>query len=290
MAHILIAHPDDAVRLALRSAIEPAGHVVEQLAQAGEVLGLVEHQEAIHDPFDLLVLGMDVPALLAQLGPRRVDHGVAEIGAVTDPRSLGALDPRGDIVEALKAVLARRERYLGRRGEWDLALDYLQRVGLTDQHALVAAHRQRLPEALAAAEPTEAAVHSALLGVEASANTALQGAVGDLNAVLAPLAPYDATPSFWTQLRAAYSHERVRTLALLHTLRRLDADKLAHGRVVAPGHFTLSVGGTHQVFFRWSNGRRVLEAFVPADQAQATIERLTHAPEPPVALVEAARV
>jgi len=77
---------------------------------------------------------------------------------------------------------------------------------------------------------------------------------------------------------------------LLATLRRLDADKLAHGRVVAPGHFMLPVGGTHRVFFRWVNGRRVLEAFVPAAEAHATTERLTHAPEPPVALVEAAPV
>ncbi|MDB5098117.1 MAG: hypothetical protein JWM80_2538, partial [Cyanobacteria bacterium RYN_339] len=290
MAHILIAHPDAAVGRTLLGAIEPAGHVVQHETRPAEVLGLVEHQEAIHDPFDLVLLGMDVPALLTQLGARRVDHGVGLLGSqLTDPRALGTVDPAAGaegIVASLVAILARRERYLGRVGEWDQALDYLLRVNQMEQHAIVVAHRPKLAAALEAADPSEPAVAQALEGVEHAVNAALQGAPGELPAALTPLAPYQATPSFWTQLRNAYAHERIRALALLHTLRRLDADKLAHGRVVAPGHFTLAVGGTHSVFFRWSNGRRVLEAFVPTTQATATIERLTHAPEPPVPLVE----
>jgi CheY-like chemotaxis protein len=284
MAHILIFHPDDAVRLALRRAIEPAGHVVEHLGDGREVVGLVEHQEAIHDPFDLLLLAD--ATLMADLG-HRADHGVALIGTVaTDPRVLGTVDPAGDIVAQLLAVLARRERYLGRLGEWDQAADYLGVVGFAEQRAAVAAHRPAVPFA----DPAEPAVTKAFQVAEDAANAALQHLPGELSAALAPLAPYQATPSFWTQLRHAYAHERVRALALLATLRRLDADKLAHGRVVAPGHFTLPVGGTHQVFFRWANGRRVLEAFVPAKDAAATTERLTHAPEPPVPLVESVPV
>lgn len=284
MAHVLIFHPDDAVRLALRRAIEPAGHVVEHLDDAGEVVGLVEHQEAIQDPFDLVLLPDS--ALLAELGPRRADHGVALLGGQAPVAFLGAVDPGAPadgIVAQLAAVLGRRERYLGRLGTWDLALEHLDRVGLPEQRAVVTAHRPAVP----GADPAEGAVAAALQAAEDAANAALQGQPGTLDAVLAPLAPYQATPTFWTQLRHELAHARVRALALLATLRRLDADKLAHGRVVAPGHFTLPVGGTHHVFFRWSNGRRVLEAFVPTADASATTERLAHAPEPPVPLVEA---
>jgi hypothetical protein len=284
MAHVLIFHPDDAVRLALRKAIEPAGHVVEHLGDAGEVVGLVEHQEAIQDPFDVVLL--PDAGLLGALGARRVDHGVALVGTTTAEPFLGAVDagaPADGIVAQLAAALGRRERYLGRLETWDLALDYLARVGMAEQRAVVAAHRPSVP-GLDSAEP---AVAAALQASEDAANAALQGQPGTLEAALAPLAPYQATPTFWTQLRTEFAHARVRALALLATLRRLDADKLAHGRVVAPGHFTLPVGGTHQVFFRWSNGRRVLEAFAPTREALATAERLTHAAEPPVNLVEA---
>ena len=131
MAHVLICHPNDAVRLALRRAIEPAGHVVEHLGDAGEVVGLVEHQEAIQDPFDVLLL--PDPALLASLGARRVDHGVALVGASAPEPFLGAVDPGAPadgIVAQLGAVLGRRERYLERLATWDLAL------GRVDKHEL----------------------------------------------------------------------------------------------------------------------------------------------------------
>jgi hypothetical protein len=287
MANILIFHPDDVVRLALRRAIEPAGHVVEHLADAAEVVGLMEHQEAIQDPFDLLLL--PDAALLADLGARRVDHGVALIGTAPVEPFLGAVDagaPAEGIVAQLAGVLGRRERYLGRLGTWDLALEHLERVGMSEQRGVVASHRPSVP----GPDSAEVGVAAALQASEDAANATLQGQPGTLEAALAPLAPYQATPTFWTHLRTEFAQARVRALALMATLRRLEADKLAHGRVVAPGHFTLPVGGTHQVFFRWSNGRRVLEAFVPTREAQATTERLTHAPEPPVALVEAARV
>jgi hypothetical protein len=274
MAHLLIADERDAVVRGVREALEPRGHVLEQAPNFDEAVGLVRHCRAIQDPFDLLILGSfaggDADQLIQALDPVDTDHAVALLGSDVAPDAP---------LPGVLAALGKRGRYLGRLEEWDLALDYLQRLeGTQAEREAIAAHQARL-----AGEAT-------LAQFEQTANAVLQPLGRDLAAYLLPLAEYQATPSFWVALRHVFVHERVRCYALLAVLRRLAADKLAHGTVVAPGHFEYPVGGDHFVYFRWANGRRVLEDFVPSARRQATIERLGHAPEPVVEWVAAAVV
>lgn len=286
MAHLLLAHPDADVRRALRAALEPAGHVADETGDAAEVAELVAHAAAIQDPYDLLLVAG--PDWARTLEPARRDHAVVLLGAPreTDPREVvGTLDPAGDPRAALATALAVRERYLGRLATWEHALAYLSSLGATQAAEEVDRWRARVPGAVAGAAGSEADIARALDALDANCTRELSDT--ELPPLLAPLSAYQATPSFWVALRECHAHHRIRCLSLLHALRRIDRDRLAHGRALPGGHFELDVDATHRLFFRWSNDRRVLEDFVPADQAEATRERLTHALEAPGELVGA---
>jgi hypothetical protein len=308
MAHLLIADADAQVRRTLRQALEPAAHVADETDDVNEVASLVAHSAAISDPFDLLLLGQfsggaDALALMRQLGHATCDHAVVLVGDTPDYAGsrmgvIGTIDatrPLGEILDSFKLALARRERYLARLGEWDLALQYLNvldKAGLegpatrlADQRAAIFAQRDRLAAAVGAAEPDEASIGRALEAVESAANAALNLLPTRIEDLLAPLANYCATPTFWTALRQAFTHDRVRALALFAVLRQLDRDKLAHGLVIGGTHFQYPIGGSYTVFFRWSNGLRVLEDFAPTIRLEGVTMRLTSAPEAPVVLV-----